>query len=195
MDPFRSSVLLLSLLVFFLLVNTWIHIGRRHRRSCWRPSDLAVHFPLRGRARWVGGRRWRLSRRRRSQKGASFSFPLQSFQGEENYVFFQLYGYFCCILLSMLVAKLEPTLVTMMHIRFVLPSGHVGGNTGRKTVRPHFPPWLDVFFWLTSGPLSFFGELVIWILHTGRARHPVLGKRHFSSNQLSVEFLSTWVVV
>ena len=44
-----------------LLVSTWIHIRRGHRHSGQRLSCSAVHFTSRGRARWVGGRRWRLS--------------------------------------------------------------------------------------------------------------------------------------
>ena len=51
---FWGLVLLLSSLVSVLLVNTWIHIRRGHRHSGRRPSHLAVHFPSRGRARWVG---------------------------------------------------------------------------------------------------------------------------------------------
>ena len=40
-----------------------------------------------------------------------------------------------------------------MHIRWVPPSGQFAGNTGRKTVSPHFPPWSDVqadqfLFWV-----------------------------------------------
>ena len=76
---FWGLVLLLSILVFFLLVNTWIHNWKRHRHSCRRPSHLAVHFPSRGRARWVGGRRWRLSRRCQSPKRRSFYFPFVHF--------------------------------------------------------------------------------------------------------------------
>ena len=49
-----------------LLISTWIHIRRGHRHSGHRPSCPVVHFPSRGRARWVGGRRWRLSQRRQS---------------------------------------------------------------------------------------------------------------------------------
>ena len=71
---FLGLVLLLLILVFFLLVSTWIHNGRRHRNSCRCPSHLAVHFPSRGRAHWVGRRRWRLSRRCRSPKKRSFYF-------------------------------------------------------------------------------------------------------------------------
>ena len=58
-SSFWGLVLLLLILVSFLLVSTWIHIRRGHRHSCWRPSRQAVHLPLRGRARWVGGRRCR----------------------------------------------------------------------------------------------------------------------------------------
>ena len=68
-------VLLLLILVSFLLVSTWTHIRRGHRHSCWRPSRPAVHLPFRGRARWVEGRRWRLSRRRHSPKRRPFIFP------------------------------------------------------------------------------------------------------------------------
>ena len=48
-------VLLLLILVFVLLVSTWIHIRRGHRHSGQRPSLSAPHFPSRGRTRWVGG--------------------------------------------------------------------------------------------------------------------------------------------
>ena len=41
-------VLLLSILVFFLLINTWIHTRERHRHSCRRPSHLKCALPLSG---------------------------------------------------------------------------------------------------------------------------------------------------
>ena len=71
-------------------------------------------------------------------------------------------------------AKREsPLLVSVMHIRWVPLNGHLGKHW-QKMVRPHFPPWLDVFFWLTNGPFSFFGRgLVIWMLRIRRARHLV----------------------
>ena len=68
-------VLLLLILVSVLLVSTLIHIRRGHRHSGQRLSCWAAHFPSRFRARWVGGRRWRLSRRRQSSNGVSFYFP------------------------------------------------------------------------------------------------------------------------
>ena len=65
-------VLFLLILVTVLLVGTLINIRRGHRHSDQRPSQSAVHFPSRGRARWVGGQRWALSRRRQSSGKVSF---------------------------------------------------------------------------------------------------------------------------
>ena len=48
----------LLILVTVLLVSAWIHIRRGHRYSCQRLSRSAAYFPSRGRARWVGRRRW-----------------------------------------------------------------------------------------------------------------------------------------
>ena len=80
--------LLLLILVSVLLVGTWIHIRRG------LSSQSVVHFSSRGRARWVRGRRWRLSRRRQSSKGVSFLFPLSIFYARINlYSFFQGCGF------------------------------------------------------------------------------------------------------
>ena len=81
-------VLLLLILVTALLVSTWIHIERGHRNSGQRPSRSAAYFPSRGRARLVGGRRWRLSRRRQFSKGVSLYFPFISFGGKEKFSLF-----------------------------------------------------------------------------------------------------------
>ena len=80
-------VLLLLILVSVLLVGTLINIRRRHRHSGQRPSCSVVHFPSRGRARWVGGRRWPLSRRRQTSKSVSFYFPCISFWENMLYSF------------------------------------------------------------------------------------------------------------
>ena len=69
-------VLLLLILVSVLLVGTLINIRGRHRHSGQRPSCSVVHFSSRGRARWVGGRRWPLSRRRQTSKIVSFFISL-----------------------------------------------------------------------------------------------------------------------
>ena len=74
-SSFWGLVLLLLILVTVLLASTWIHIRRRHRHSGQRPSRSAVYLTSRGRARLVGRRRWRLSRRRQSSKGVFFYFP------------------------------------------------------------------------------------------------------------------------
>ena len=70
-------VLLLAILVFYLLVSTGIATWRGRRYSSLRPSCPTVLFPSRGPARWVGRRRWRLSRRCHLPNKGSFYFPLQ----------------------------------------------------------------------------------------------------------------------
>ena len=86
-SSFWGLVLLLKILVTALLVSTWIHIRRVHRHSGQRPSCSVVHFPSWGRARWVGGRCWRLSRRHQSSRGVSFYFPCFH-GGRENFTLF-----------------------------------------------------------------------------------------------------------
>ena len=86
-------VLLLLILVSVLLVGNLINIRRGHRHSGQRPTRPVVHFPSRGCARSVGGRRWRLSRRRESSKGASFYFPFVFFGWKTFYSFLRVW--FC----------------------------------------------------------------------------------------------------
>ena len=79
-------VLLLLILVSVLLVGTLINI--REASSQWSASILLGDaLLLSGSCRWVGGRRWRLSRRLQSSKGASFYVPCISFWGT-NYTLF-----------------------------------------------------------------------------------------------------------
>ena len=106
---FWGLVLLLSILVFYLLVNTWIHIRRVHRHRSRRPSCPAVHFPSLGPARWVGGQRWRLSRRCHSPKRMSFYFTFGLFRVTEPCSSFRSIVCIFCVVLSMRVAKREPT--------------------------------------------------------------------------------------
>ena len=88
-SSFLGLVLLLLILVSVLLVSTWIRTRRGHRHSGQRLSCSVVHFPSQGRALWVGGRRWPLSRRRQSSKGVSFYFPCVSLWVNKFYSFFK----------------------------------------------------------------------------------------------------------
>ena len=106
---FWGLVLLLLFLVSFLLCSTWTHIGREHRHSCQCPSRPVVYLPSRGRARWVGGRRWRLSRRSQSPKRASFYFSFVSSWERNPCSFFSGYVFYCWILLDLQVAERVPT--------------------------------------------------------------------------------------
>ena len=64
--------------------------------------------PLGGRARWVGGRRWPLSRRRQTSKGVSFYFPCISFLVNVLYSFFKSTVMGFSLPLGMQVAKWVP---------------------------------------------------------------------------------------
>ena len=92
-----------------LLVGTLINIRRGLRHSGQCPSCSVVHFPSRGRARWVGGRRWPLSRRRQISKGVSPYFPGVACLGDKIYSFFKSMIWGFSIPLGMLVAKWVPT--------------------------------------------------------------------------------------
>ena len=79
-------VLVLLILVSVLLVSIWMNIRKGFRNSGQRLPCLTVHFPSRGRARWVGGRRWSLSRRCQTPKKRTFNFP-RVFLGDETMPF------------------------------------------------------------------------------------------------------------
>ena len=139
-------VLLLLILVSVLLIGTLINIRRGHRNSGQRPSCSVVHVPSRGRARWVGGRRWPLSRRRQTIQGCVFLFPLYFFWGNMLYSFFQEYDY--RFFFSAGYARSGcPHHATMMHIRWAPLNGHYGRKAGKSIMRPRFPPLSDVSFW------------------------------------------------
>ena len=108
-NKWSSFLGLVLVLVSVLLAGTLINIRRGHRYSGQRPSCSVVHFPSRGRARWVRGRRWPLSRRRQTSKGVSFYVPCVSFWVNKIYSFFKSIILGFSVPLSMLVAKWVPT--------------------------------------------------------------------------------------
>ena len=118
-------VLILLILVAALVVSTWIHIRRGHRYSGQRPSRSAVYFTSRGRARWVGRRRWALSRRRQSPRKVPF-YSLLFFL--EKALFFKCMVSYVCVLLSMLISQGEP----MPCYRDAYSVDTLGGHHGRK---------------------------------------------------------------
>ena len=96
-SSFWGLVFLLLVLVSFLLVSTWIHIRGRLHHSCRRPSHLALHFPSRGRARWVGRTALATVTTLPVSKKKVFLFPLCTFLGEKTVLLFQGCGFlFLC---------------------------------------------------------------------------------------------------
>ena len=87
--PLWGLVLLLSILVFYLLVNTWIHIWGRRRRSCRRPAHLAVHFPCRGKCSLGWETALASVTTLPLSKEKVFLFPFKILSGCKNYALFR----------------------------------------------------------------------------------------------------------
>ena len=51
-------------------------------------------------------------------------------------------------------------------------------------------PFLGRFFLVSKRTIYFFGELLLWVLYIGSARHPGPSPRIFTPGQLSVEFVN-----
>ena len=142
-----------------------------------------MYFPSRGRARWVGGRRWRLSRRRQSPRSVSFYFPCFSFLGRKLYSFSLSSVSYFCLLQGMLVAKREPTPCYRDAYSVGTPKRAFGRRGGKGWQKNHckttFSPLFGHFFLVSKRTTSFFG-VIVWMFHTGRARHPGPGQRFFT---------------
>ena len=73
--------------------------------------------------------------------------------------------------------------------------GILGEKRAERPQDHTFAPWFKRVFLVNKRTLFFSGELVIWMVHIGRARHPGPGERYFTPGQLSVEFFQRrWVV-
>ena len=112
---------LLFILVSVLLGGIWMNIRKECCYSGQRPSCSSLHFPSRGRARWVGGRRWPLSRR-------VFYFPRGYFWVAKLCLFFTGMVFIWVLLLGMLVATREPTPCYHDAYSVGLPKGAYGGE-------------------------------------------------------------------
>ena len=185
-------VLLLLILVAAFLVSTWIHIWREHRNSGQRPSRSAAYFPSRGRARLVGGRRWRLSRRRQSPRKVSVCFPLVSLKRKKLYSFSKRVWFLIfCGLLSKLVANREPTPCYRDAFSVDTPKWAYWEKGWQIHCKTTFSPLFGRLFLISKRTIFF--EVLVWMLHIGRARHPGPGKRFFTPGQLSVQFVNVGV--
>ena len=186
---FGGLVLLLSILVSFLLVSTWIRIwsgivtvvGVHPAQRCTSPYGIV---PV-GSGDGVGDCHDVADLHRERLFISLFIF----FKGK-TMLFFREYGLFSVHAAEYAVSEQEPPLVTMMHFRWVPLSGHFGRNNWQKNRKTTLSPLFRRVFLVNKRTLFFFRELVIWMLHIDRARHPGPGKRSFTPGQLSVEFVN-----
>ena len=130
-------------------------LGGRHRHSGQRSSCSAVHFSSRGRARWVGRRRWRLRRRRQSSKGVSFYFPCV-FWVEKILLFFRGIVLGFAIPLGMLVAKWVPTPCYNDAYSVGTPEWAFWVKGWQKYHKTTFSPLLGRFFLVSKRTIYFF---------------------------------------
>ena len=179
---------LLFILMSVLLVSIWMNIRKECRNSGQRPSCSLVHFPSRGRARWVGGRRWPLSRRSQFSRKRTFYFPWVFFLGNKVMPFYRSMAFIWVLLLGMLVAMREPTPCHHDAYAVGIPKGAYGGKSGQIQHKTTVSPLFNCVFLVSKRTLYFFWEKVVWMLHIGRARHPGPGRRSFIPGQLSIEF-------
>ena len=93
--------------------------------------------------------------------------------------------YFCCSLLSMLVAEREPTSGYSVAYSVGTPKWALWEKHGQKKRKTTLSPLVTRVFPVSKRTFFFYGRLVI-----GRARHPGPGKRFFTPCQLSVEFVN-----
>ena len=167
-----GSVLLLLILVSVLLIGTLINIRRGHRHGGQRLSCSVVHFPSRGRARWVGRRRWPLSRRLQTSKRASFYFPLLSFGGNLLYSFFKNIIMGFSIPLGMLEASWVPTPCYNDAYSVGTPKWALWEKGWLKHCETTVSPFLGRLFLVSKRTFYIFWGVTLWMLHIGRARHP-----------------------
>ena len=179
---------LLVILMSVPLVSIWMNIREGCRHSGQRPPCLTVHLPSRGRARWVGRRRWPLSRRCQLSKTWTFYFPGAFFWVTKLCLFCEGMVFMLFLLLDMLVAKWEPTPCYRDAYSLGIPKGACGEKSGQMHYKTTSSPRGSCVFLVSKRTLYFFWVVVVWMLHIGRARHPGPNRRSFIPGQLSIEF-------
>ena len=108
------------------------------------------------------------------------SIPPQHLPGGRNCVFFQGTAFFCWILLDMLVAKREPTPCYRDAHSAGTPKWSYWVKRRQIHWKTTFSPLYGRLFLVSKRTNFFFGRVVVWMLHIGRARHPGPGTRFFT---------------
>ena len=97
---------------------------------------------------------------------------------------------YVCVLLSMLVAKREPT----PSYRDAYSVDTLGGHYGEKRWQTHckttYPTLVGRFFLVSKRSTFFFGRVIVCMFHIGSARHPGPCQLFFPPGQLSIEFVN-----
>ena len=115
-------------------------------------------------------------------------FPLGIFLGSKTIPFFKGMVFIWVLLLGMLVAMREPPPCYHDAYSVGIPNRACGGKSGQNYCKTTVSPLIKCVFLVSKRTLYFSGEVVVWMLHIGRARHPGPVKRSSIPGQLSIEF-------
>ena len=118
-----------------------------------------------------------------STKEMLFSVPMGFLWRGETVFFFEEH-----VVYWSYTAEHTSVQVTVMYVRWAHLKRHLGRNTGKSIVRPHFLPLLDVSFWLAKGPYYSFGSwwCGCFILVPPGIRGQVLGVMRLVVHRLSL---------
>ena len=119
-----------------------------------------------------------------------FYFPCISFWVNKLYSFFKSMILGFSLPLGMLVAKWVPTPCYNDAYSVGTPKWASWGKGWLKHCKTMISPFLGRFFLVSKRTFYFFGSVILWMFHIGRARHPGPGPRDFPPGQLSVEFIN-----
>ena len=109
---------------------------------------------------------------------------------EKTLLFFQGKVSFISVLLGMLVTEREPTLCFCDGYSVGTPNWAFREKGWQMHCKTMFLPFFGRFFLVSKRCFSFFGWVILWMFHIGRARHPGPGPRSFTLGQLSIEFVN-----
>ena len=185
---FLWLVVVACLALAYASIAHWGWRCLRRCRVCPCCPTLMRPVSLRGQARWIGGRRWKVPRRRRLSQRWTWKFPLwgKNIWGKPKSFLILFKNK---IKLCARVAQRCPT--HSNDDTHIISLDQLGIREGQghkyyKTCRPSFGIWgcmTEVF-----GNIRRFWGKILWILRIGEARHP--GPRFPPSQGFSIECIN-----
>ena len=191
--------LFLWLVIFACLVlacasiTHWGWLRQRRCRVSHCCPTLSRSVSPRGQARWIGGRRWKMPRRRRLSQRWTRKFPswgkLSWGKKKSFLILFKNKKWFCAR-----VAQGDPTQSsddTHKISKNYKGAGEEQGQKQYKTCRSSRGIWglfTEIYGKFTFPNLRRFWGVILWMMRIGEARHP--GPRSPPSSSFSIEYIN-----